>query len=122
MVSDPAAAEYDLFEILGAVRIILECRKHKSSTGKWLYLMLCREANSVKIGIADNAKSRLAYIQCGCPLDVELMAIVPGGGRALEKRLHRVFSKYHMRGEWYRYEGVVKHFADGLAKGSMASE
>lgn len=43
----------------------------------------------------------MSQLQVGCPLELRLVGILPGG-RSEEKALHRKLLAYRVRGEWYR--------------------
>lgn len=70
-----------------------------------VYFIKCMDA--VKIGISKHVKSRAADIQVGQSCKVEILHTVEGG-RALEKHFHKLFSKSHIRGEWFKYDGDVR--------------
>ena len=55
----------------------------------------------VKIGIAHDVSQRMHTLQHMNPLPLHLVAVVKGGGRALEKQLHRKFAAERIRGEWF---------------------
>lgn len=54
----------------------------------------------VKVGITDNFSRRLRQIQDNIWEDVAVLAVFYGD-RALESRLHRIFHRHKLRGEWY---------------------
>jgi hypothetical protein len=55
----------------------------------------------IKIGYAAEARNRLSGLQVGNPLQLVLLATMPGD-RDSEAALHRRFAEYHTRGEWFR--------------------
>src|SRR5262245_24163164 len=61
---------------------------------------------AVKVGCSDDPKSRLAQLQTGCPDLLELLGCIPGDERT-ETALHRVFRRYHLRGEWFRADAAL---------------
>lgn len=66
----------------------------------WLYFVLCRTTNRVKIGVANNPMSRFRSIQCGSPTDLTIVGLI-WGPRTNEKMLHRKFRDNWVRGEWF---------------------
>jgi hypothetical protein len=76
-----------------------------------IYFIRCPDAGAIKIGTAygilARAFARLSTMQSGCPLDLELVAVIDGGGRE-EAELHQRFAALRIRGEWFRYEGDLK--------------
>lgn len=63
---------------------------------------------AVKIGYtsSDSASDRLVSLQTGNPLQLRILAQVPGE-QADEKSLHYEFSKERMQGEWFRISARV---------------
>lgn len=81
-----------------------------------VYFIACG-ASQVKIGTAVDPVARMATLQIGSPLPLRLIGSISGGG-ALEKRLHRRFVEYRVRGEWYEVAGrfaafLNKNFPNG---------
>lgn len=66
----------------------------------WLYFVLCRTTNRVKIGVANNPISRFNSIQCGSPTELTIVGLI-WGPRTNEKKLHRKFRAHRVRGEWF---------------------
>ena len=65
----------------------------------------------IKIGCSSSAWSRLATLQAGSPVALELLASFPGGVRR-ERELHRRFAPLRLHGEWFRAEGDLLRFLD----------
>lgn len=65
----------------------------------------------VKIGKARDPESRMATLQTGCPYELTLLGSIACRSdmhaEAAEKDLHRHFSIYRTRGEWFRYDDRV---------------
>ena len=59
----------------------------------------------VKIGSATNVRSRLSELQCGTHRELFLQYTIPLKSRkaafAAEKKLHFLYSEWHIRGEWF---------------------
>ncbi len=77
-----------------------------------VYIIEC--GDYVKIGIAQNAHSRMAALQTGNPYQLKLVADIPGG-LALEMELHNDFVEYRTSGEWFHHSGAVKEFVESMA-------
>ncbi len=59
---------------------------------------------TVKIGFAcrNNLKRRKIAVQVGCPFEITLIATMPGCLKT-EKRIHQLFDKQRVRGEWFGF-------------------
>lgn len=77
-----------------------------------IYFVKC--GTFVKIGVAEDAKTRLSGLQCANPFDLELLGVVPGD-MWTEDRLHRRFRTDHHRGDWFhlsdRLEAFIREYA-----------
>jgi hypothetical protein len=60
----------------------------------------------VKIGLARNVRHRLHTISVACPLPVKLYDDIVGD-RVFERRLHDIFRKERVRGEWFRWKPLI---------------
>ncbi len=64
----------------------------------------------VKIGRSFNHPiNRLDSLQTGNPHGLKLRLFIMGDSK-IEKLMHKLFNKYHYRGEWYKFEGILKQF------------
>ena len=61
----------------------------------------------VKIGFSNNPQERLCELQTANPLKLKLIGTL-NGSYPTESELHKVFKKFHIRGEWFRYDGFLK--------------
>ena len=89
-------------------------------SNKWyLYFISCGSKNnrSVKIGIAKDPTKRILDLQIGNPQVLKLDSTIECRSRKhahnLEHWLHKCFSEYHIRGEWFkeRYLNVPRALA-----------
>ena len=69
-------------------------------------VVYCIESGDyIKIGIAKNAKARLAELQVGNPMPLKLRrtwTVAPGRmPRHTEAEFHRVLKEWRVRGEWF---------------------
>lgn len=55
----------------------------------------------IKVGFAYNPSGRLIDLQVGCPLELELVGVIPEGGYSLEQEIHKDLADDRVRGEWF---------------------
>jgi DNA replicative helicase MCM subunit Mcm2 (Cdc46/Mcm family) len=67
------------------------------------------DGDCVKIGKADDIKSRLQGLQTGSSKPLQLLYTMKGDER-LESFLHELFSDYRKVGEWFRVDGLLEEF------------
>jgi Meiotically up-regulated gene 113 len=70
----------------------------------------------VKIGRSTNVKQRVADLQATTMDNLLMLAVYPGG-RALEKRLHKLFADFRVRNEFFHFDYVIWNFLE-MAKQS----
>lgn len=74
--------------------------------GELEYIYFIQGGEYTKIGITKNLRQRFGNLQSHNPGELELLAafpiVKPDKGRYLERRLHRIFTDYQVRGEWFR--------------------
>lgn len=64
----------------------------------------------VKIGYTDGSVAkRVGHFQTGCPYPIDVYHVREGSYDD-ERALHERFRDYHVRGEWFRFEGEVLGF------------
>ena len=72
-----------------------------------------RAGKHVKIGVAEDPRSRFATLQTASPVDLEMMAIAPGSF-AEESAYHKSFSANRKRGEWYKITPEIREVVNGI--------
>lgn len=79
-------------------------RTHSSEwpTGPGVYFLQIGERGPIKIGVADNIKSRCLSHQSSCPYRLRLILVMPDAGREQERQIHEHFAKWRIRGEWFK--------------------
>lgn len=78
-----------------------------------VYFIQSGDCGPIKIGIAEDAKTRMRQMQTGCPDPLRLLGTLPGGaGR--EAALHRHLSAHRVRGEWFSPTAEVLAFVPGV--------
>lgn len=76
----------------------------------------------IKIGLTGNVKNRLKSLSCSLPYDLELLHVMPGDEK-LEKKLHKKFCKYHIRGEWFEcHDGILNYLKKLQSKNSQVAK
>lgn len=77
-----------------------------------VYLIVCEETQTCKIGVAKNPRRRLTQLRCSSPYNLEIYAVI-SGDIVEERRLHAMFSEYRLEREWFRLCDEIKfYFAD----------
>jgi hypothetical protein len=66
-----------------------------------LYVIRCMSTSRLKIGIAVDVEARRLGLQGGSPTQLQVIAVVPAGGRYLEQRLHEHCKLWRLHGEWF---------------------
>lgn len=83
-----------------ALKFAAKLTRQRPNRPGFIYLIECHEF--VKVGIADDANSRLVQLQVGCPYELRLLASFPTQHAARdEARLHGLWKRYEVRGEWF---------------------
>jgi len=76
------------------------------------YLIQSVKGGPVKIGKSLDPEKRLASMQTGSPVELQLLAVIP---RDVERELHDRFSHAHSHGEWFAPTEDLVAFVDELA-------
>lgn len=64
----------------------------------WTYFIQAGTDGPVKIGVAQDVEKRIKELQTGCPDDLRLIGRIQGN---CESELHKRFSQFRLRGEWF---------------------
>lgn len=72
----------------------------------------------VKIGYTNALAKRIRALQCGCPMEIDLLAYARGGPR-LEREYHRRFAHWRAAGEWFKLSPEIKAEIDRLNRESV---
>jgi len=65
------------------------------------------EDGFVKIGVAKNPWDRLKGLQTANPHNLSLELLILGDIE-IERLMHKLLKKHHHRGEWFKFEGILK--------------
>lgn len=82
---------------------------------KHVYFIEAVGLDKVKVGIADDVGRRLAGLQTASPVELRLLAAVPGD-ESLEQRIHASLSRYRVRGEWFFLTPAVLASIEQIAR------
>ena len=75
-----------------------------------VYLIKIKDTDLHKIGVANDAKKRLAALQTSNPFELELVSCYQvEGPYDHEKRLHRHFQEFRTQGEWFKMGALHVH-------------
>lgn len=99
----------------------------------YVYFMLARGANAVKIGVAHDLQQRLRDLQTANPLAIELLASVAfqptyesrarQSAMESEQALHKRFDVFRLRGEWFLFAKPIRDLvAFVIATGEIRDE
>lgn len=98
-------------------QILVDLQKRRIRHGNqinkdgWIYFLLVEELQHLKIGFSINdpesVGGRWRSLQIGNSLELKFLGKVPAT-KWDETRFHVVFREFSIRGEWYRYEGLLK--------------
>lgn len=80
-----------------------------------VYFIEAPEADAIKVGRTTQLDKRFSTLQMSCPFELKLLGTAPGDGEH-EQRVHHLFRKEHMRGEWFRNGGHLRTFVDAVLR------
>jgi hypothetical protein len=75
------------------------------------HVYFLRGANEVKIGFSRNLPQRLEKLRNGNAFPVFICKIV-AGTQATERRFHKQFAEYRIRGEWFDLRGRLAKYLE----------
>jgi hypothetical protein len=79
---------------------------HYSTSSSVVYFVQAGDDGPVKIGYASDFLKRLSALQTGCPDQLRVLGMFPGGPSE-EKELHTRLNMHRMRGEWFAPSDTV---------------
>lgn len=72
-----------------------------------VYVVRERGTERIKIGVSRQPSDRLKNLGSEAGIELELVAIIPGGIRQ-ERALHKRFAACRTRGEWFQADGALR--------------
>lgn len=70
-------------------------------TDSRIYFVQSGVIGRIKIGVSMSVEKRLKTLACGAAEQLHLLGSIPGGTEE-EQRLHIVFARHRVHGEWFR--------------------
>jgi len=86
-----------------------------------IYFIQMDYIGPIKIGWARNAKKRISILQTGNPYELRILHI-ENGTRLDEQMVHSLFSRYHIRGEWFHPDKEIIEYIDKCREFETAIE
>lgn len=83
-----------------------------------IYFIQCGDA--VKIGKSNNVRNRLSQLESGNHQELKII-FTAEGDLSEERYLHSLFRDHRIKGEWFRFDEVIKkyivdHFLTGITE------
>ena len=75
-----------------------------------IYFIQSGDDGPIKIGQAQDVFRRLSGLQVASPETLKVIGVIEGVSPKHEKRLHRRFAKYRIRGEWFQPNAEIRNF------------
>jgi hypothetical protein len=72
------------------------------------------ESQPIKIGFARDVEKRLRGLQCTCPDQLRLLAVMDGD-KEVEAALHGLMASHRIRGEWFRPVGELLDLIEAVS-------
>ena len=94
-------------------RSVLYTIRHKPDDPRTIYFIQCETTGLIKIGLANDVRSRLSTMQGCCPTKLNLIAHFDGL-RSQERELHLRFAEHKARGEWFKPAPDILEYIVGL--------
>lgn len=80
----------------------------------FVYFIQASQLGLVKIGFSSNVPKRLLSLKTGCPDNLVILKIIPGG-QERERVLHKKFADIRVKGEWFSPSDELMSFIAGVA-------
>ena len=92
----------------------------------YVYFILDPINSCIKIGKANDVKSRIRDLQVGNPNELELLATIKCHDEStafkIESQLHSSYPHLYLRGEWFKYEDSLRNFISEQFKNNSKGE
>jgi len=89
--------------------------KRNKARLRYVYFIQRGRTREVKIGSAYDVRARLTILRTSTPDNLRLIGTVVGDNTT-EREMHKRFSEYRIRGEWFKMEGELAAFIKALPK------
>lgn len=98
----------------------IDLSKQSADTPAYVYFILNRDSQAIKIGFAQDVHKRLETLQTSSPSRLELMGTIQAksnqAAKTLEKRWHQEFASLRLQGEWFKAEEPLVGYIQSLSK------
>lgn len=84
----------------------------------FVYFIQGENGGAIKIGYTYNIDQRIASLQTGYPDKLLVLADIPGD-EVVESELHKIFSEYKLRGEWFKPSDELISFIRHIRKAKL---
>ena len=86
------------------------------SSSHFVYFILNRDSQAIKISLAKDIEKRMEAIQTSSPVQLELLKSIQVKGKKeaqeLENNLHKKFADLRLMGEWFSFDSVLREYLD----------
>ncbi len=83
--------------------------------GSFIYFIRAKDNGLIKIGCTYDLKERFSQINNNSPVELELLGAI-NGNVEIEKRLHKRFGEYRIKGEWFKPEKKLMNYINRVKK------
>ena len=92
----------------------------KNQGKRFLYFIMMESSpQTIKIGASVDPDRRLIALQVASPFNLRMLGFIEGSDY-YEGVIHTMLAKYRMRGEWFRYGGLVKEICTKIESGDIS--
>lgn len=92
-----------------------QAKRFREDAQSLVYFIAAPEAEAIKVGVTKQIDRRFSTLQMACPFDLVLLGVASGGHQH-EARIHMLFRKERLRGEWFRDGGFLRTFIDAVLR------
>jgi hypothetical protein len=96
---------------------LVEGRELPLNIQQGIYFIQGKDTQKIKIGFSDNINNRIITLQSSSPDKLSLIGFIPGGGRIMEKELHKRFKAHCSHGEWFFPSPILLKYIGEVAIG-----
>lgn len=93
-----------------ARHFFMEQQKETTDNAVHVYFIQAENGGPIKIGSAQNVKTRIDSIQTAHPYRLVVRKVLIGAGKSTEMELHKRFSSSRLIGEWFDVTQELEDF------------
>jgi hypothetical protein len=94
---------------------VVKENKRLCNRRRYVYFVIS-ESGHIKIGIANNVKKRMIIMRTDNPYPIKLLGKIKAEGHP-ENEIHKMFSQYRVRGEWFMDVPEIRKFIEKYKMG-----